>query len=60
MYAVSASFCPAHRAVQGMSGDYVEAIKEGATMLRVGTAIFGERSYSKQQPNSRGGGLSEK
>jgi pyridoxal phosphate enzyme (YggS family) len=27
----------------GMSGDYVEAIKEGATMLRVGTAIFGER-----------------
>jgi hypothetical protein len=32
----------------GMSGDYVEAIKEGATMLRVGTAIFGDRSYSKQ------------
>ena len=31
----------------GMSGDYVEAIKEGATMLRVGTAIFGERDYSK-------------
>ena len=29
----------------GMSGDYVEAIKEGATMLRVGTAIFGERDY---------------
>src|SRR3989344_2597138 len=24
----------------GMSGDYVEAIKEGATMLRVGTALF--------------------
>lgn len=32
----------------GMSGDYVEAIKEGATMLRVGTAIFGERDYSKK------------
>lgn len=31
----------------GMSGDYVEAIKEGATMVRVGTAIFGERDYSK-------------
>jgi pyridoxal phosphate enzyme (YggS family) len=29
----------------GMSGDYVEAIKEGATLLRIGTAIFGERSY---------------
>ncbi|MCR4300278.1 MAG: YggS family pyridoxal phosphate-dependent enzyme [Sulfuricaulis sp.] len=31
----------------GMSGDFVEAIKEGATMVRVGTAIFGERDYSK-------------
>ncbi|MEK7412151.1 MAG: alanine racemase, partial [Planctomycetota bacterium] len=31
----------------GMSGDYVEAIKEGATMLRIGTAIFGERNYKK-------------
>lgn len=30
----------------GMSGDYAEAIKEGATMLRIGTAIFGERDYS--------------
>ena len=27
----------------GMSGDYVEAISEGATHIRVGTAIFGER-----------------
>jgi len=32
----------------GMSGDYVEAIKEGATMLRVGTAIFGKRVYTKK------------
>lgn len=31
----------------GMSGDYIEAIQEGATMVRVGTAIFGERDYSK-------------
>lgn len=31
----------------GMSDDYVEAIKEGATMVRVGTAIFGARDYSK-------------
>jgi PLP dependent protein len=29
----------------GMSGDYIEAIKEGSTMLRVGTAIFGARNY---------------
>lgn len=27
----------------GMSGDYEVAISEGATMIRVGTAIFGER-----------------
>ncbi len=31
----------------GMSGDYVEAIKEGSTMVRVGTAIFGTRGYLK-------------
>lgn len=28
----------------GMSSDYAAAIEEGATMIRVGTAIFGERS----------------
>jgi hypothetical protein len=27
----------------GMSGDYPDAIAEGATLVRVGTAIFGER-----------------
>jgi len=27
----------------GMSGDFEAAIEEGATMIRVGTAIFGER-----------------
>ena len=31
----------------GMSGDYEVAIEEGATMVRVGTGIFGERDYSK-------------
>ena len=31
----------------GMSGDYMVAIEEGATMVRVGTSIFGERDYSK-------------
>lgn len=29
----------------GMSGDYCDAIAEGATMVRVGTAIFGARNY---------------
>ena len=28
----------------GMSGDYMAAIEEGATMVRVGTALFGERN----------------
>ena len=31
----------------GMSGDYPVAIQEGATMVRVGTAIFGPRSGKK-------------
>ena len=30
----------------GMSGDFEVAIEEGATMVRVGTSIFGERYYS--------------
>ena len=29
----------------GMSGDFAEAIRCGATMVRVGTAIFGARNY---------------
>ena len=31
----------------GMSGDFEIAIEEGSTLVRVGTAIFGERDYSK-------------
>lgn len=30
----------------GMSGDYRVAIEEGSTMVRVGTAIFGQRDYT--------------
>lgn len=32
----------------GMSGDLKEAIREGSTMVRVGTALFGMRDYGKQ------------
>ncbi|MGX5699394.1 YggS family pyridoxal phosphate-dependent enzyme [Acinetobacter kookii] len=32
----------------GMSGDMNEAIAAGSTMVRVGTALFGARDYSKQ------------
>ncbi|MGE5316655.1 MAG: YggS family pyridoxal phosphate-dependent enzyme [Chloroflexota bacterium] len=31
----------------GMSGDYLQAIEEGSNMIRIGTAIFGERDYKK-------------
>lgn len=30
----------------GMSGDFREAIQEGATLVRIGSAIFGERTYA--------------
>jgi len=32
-----------HELSMGMSGDFEVAIEEGATLIRVGTAIFGER-----------------
>lgn len=31
----------------GMSDDYEDAIAEGSTMVRIGTAIFGARNYAK-------------
>ena len=34
----------------GMSGDYADAIRCGSTMIRVGTAIFGARDYTKTHP----------
>lgn len=36
---------PVHELSMGMSGDLEIAIEEGATMIRVGTAIFGKRPY---------------
>ena len=35
--------------IMGMTHDYEISIEEGATMVRVGTAIFGERNYAKAQ-----------
>ena len=31
----------------GMTNDYMTAVEEGATLVRVGTAIFGDRNYNK-------------
>lgn len=36
----------------GMSGDFEVAIEEGATIVRVGTAIFGERTGKAWKPQS--------
>jgi pyridoxal phosphate enzyme (YggS family) len=35
----------------GMSGDFESAIAEGSTMVRIGTAIFGERKFKGSDPN---------
>ncbi len=35
----------------GMSGDFVEAIEQGATMVRIGSALFGPRGAPTQEPN---------
>jgi uncharacterized pyridoxal phosphate-containing UPF0001 family protein len=32
-----------HELSMGMSGDFAVAVQEGATIVRVGTAIFGDR-----------------
>ena len=39
--------CPEGELSMGMSHDFALAIEEGATVIRVGTAIFGEREYSR-------------
>jgi PLP dependent protein len=31
----------------GMSGDYKIAVEEGSTLVRIGTAVFGERNYNQ-------------
>jgi pyridoxal phosphate enzyme (YggS family) len=34
----------------GMTGDFEVAIEEGATIIRIGTALFGERTMTRKQP----------
>lgn len=40
----SSRFCPDQLSM-GMSGDFEVAIEEGATIVRVGSSIFGQRNY---------------
>jgi uncharacterized pyridoxal phosphate-containing UPF0001 family protein len=35
---------PAHELSMGMSGDYEIAVEEGATLVRLGTILFGARA----------------
>ena len=37
---------PVNHLSMGMTGDFELAIEEGATMVRIGTAIFAERNYN--------------
>ncbi len=37
----------------GMTGDYEVAVEEGASYVRVGTGIFGERDYSSKDYSSK-------
>ena len=45
---------PLPRLSMGMSGDFAVAVEEGATLVRVGTAIFGTRSGKAWKPAADG------
>jgi pyridoxal phosphate enzyme (YggS family) len=46
---------PLRQLSMGMSGDYPVAVEEGATLVRVGTAIFGDRVGKAWKPENAGG-----
>ena len=33
----------------GMTSDYVSAVKYGSTLVRIGTGLFGSRTYTQPQ-----------
>lgn len=37
---------PTHELSMGMSADFAQAVAEGSTIIRIGTAIFGARQYT--------------
>ena len=47
---------PLQHLSMGMSGDFEIAIEEGATIVRLGTILFGARSYAKQKAAAEGDG----
>lgn len=40
-------YCPNAKCSMGMSGDYKIAVEEGSDIVRIGTAIFGQRSENE-------------
>ncbi|NBC29627.1 MAG: YggS family pyridoxal phosphate-dependent enzyme, partial [Spirochaetes bacterium] len=38
--------CPLEELSMGMTNDYRIAVEEGSTMLRIGTALLGARTYA--------------
>ncbi|WP_343329686.1 YggS family pyridoxal phosphate-dependent enzyme [Polaribacter staleyi] len=44
--AISTKNCELRTLSMGMSGDYLLAIENGSTMVRVGSSIFGHRNYN--------------
>ena len=46
-FAKGGAFAHFDQLSMGMTGDLEVAIEEGSTMIRVGTALFGERDYSR-------------
>jgi len=45
--ALGLKWAPVKELSMGMTGDYTVAIEEGATIIRIGTGIFGPRNYNK-------------
>jgi uncharacterized pyridoxal phosphate-containing UPF0001 family protein len=46
---------PLARLSMGMSADFSVAVEEGATLVRIGTAIFGKRSGKNWRPEAERG-----
>ena len=51
---VKGSFAGADELSLGMSGDYETAVKHGATIVRLGSCLFGQRVYDKKYDSDRG------
>ena len=50
LYEKMQSAAPLHILSMGMSGDYAAAIRCGATLVRIGSALFGARHYPAPPP----------